>query len=213
MTSTKSPYKVSYRGKTYVLSELVSTKSSRVTLEVDGRFGPRAEEVILSVLGTIKVRNPLTIPVKVGEKDGYDRKNKAVSVSTKTLARPRRLRTVFPQLLGIYFWENVLGNKGRKAYTSTIADLPGGEGTPSDPGKGLFSKDPLKDFAFSFEKFWRGALKDPRKKLLHGLLVKTKGQWQPRDLASRMSGPRNPGERPTPIPSFPLAPNPDSQFG
>lgn len=210
----KSPYKVMYQGEVYILSELIMVEKSRVMLEVDGRFDSRAEAVIRSVLESIKVKKPVTVQVKVTEKDGYDRKNKAVSVSIKTLSDPVRLRTYFPQLLGLYFFENVLGKRGRRAWENTVTNLPDrGEGTPDKPGKGLFAKDVLKDFAVSFEKFWRGTLKDPRKKLLHSLLVRTKGPWEPRNLPSSMSGPRIPRDRKTPIPSFPLAPNPDSQFG
>jgi hypothetical protein len=140
----------------------------------------------------------LDIAIILGSKDGYNRKRKEITLSPASLSPPV-LDTLLPQLIGLHFWFHILDKKGRLAYTNTIQDLPE-------------AQEPLKDFAFSFGKFWKGSLKQPRRKLLHTLLVKVKGPWEPRDRAEQMNK-RNPKpERRMPIPPPPGYPNPDSQF-
>jgi hypothetical protein len=117
------------------------------------------------------------------------------------------------QLIGIFVWEINLTSKQRKAYSKTISSLPEkGPGEPSQPGKRLFGKKPLQDFAISFEKFWRGKLRAPRKTFLEEFLTKIKKDWEPLGKGEKMrGGPRSP-TRVMPVPSPPGYPDPN-EFG
>lgn len=168
-------------------------------LNLKGTFPKGVQEQARSISSTIRVKSDVEIDVVPGSKDGYDRKRKKITLSPSSFS-PSKVAVVLPQLVGLHFWFHFFTKKERKAYTATIKDLPD-------------ALEPMRDFAVSFDRFWKGSLKQPRRKLLHSLLVKVKGPWEPRDLATQMGGPRNPKpERKMPIPSPPGTPNPDSQF-
>lgn len=172
--------------------------SPLLNLHLRGKFPKGVVEQARSISKTVKVRKDTEIDVILGAKNGYDRKRKAITLSSQSLSPPT-LNTLLPQLVGIHFWFNILTRKERDAYKETIKDIPD-------------AKDPLKDFAVSFGRLWKGSLKQPRRKLLYTILVKRKGPFEPRDLPEQMNQRKPSPERRMPIPSTPFRPNPDSQF-